>query len=254
MVSGMNIIDKYFEKIVEILEEIKNNEKENIEKAAEVISKAIINDRIIHIFGTGGHSNIAAEEMFYRSGGLIPINAILDSGINLAFGAIRSTLVERTPGYAKSILKNYDLKKGDVMIVANQYGINSATIDTALFAKELGLTVIAITSPEFSKKIPLDHPARHPSKKNLFEIADIVINGYMPFGDAVLEIKGVKQKVAPVSTIINAFIVNSIVARAVEKLIEKGIEPPIWTSGNIPGGDEANKKWIEKYKGRIKHL
>jgi len=253
-VDNMNIIDEYFKKVVEILEKIKNNEKENIEKAAEIISKAIIEDRIIHIFGTGGHSNIAAEEMLYRSGGLIPINAILDPGINLAFGATRSTLVERTPGYAQSILKNYDLKKRDVMIVANQYGINSATIDTALFAKELGLTVIAITSPEFSKKVPLDHPARHPSKKNLFEIADIVINGYMPFGDAVLEIKGVKQKVAPVSTIINAFIVNSIVARTVEKLIEKGIEPPIWTSGNIPGGDEANKKWIEKYKGRIKHL
>jgi uncharacterized phosphosugar-binding protein len=250
----MNIIDKYFDKIVEILEKIKNNEEKNIEKAAEVISKAIMENRIIHIFGTGGHSNIAAEEMFYRSGGLIPINAILDPGINLAFGAIRSILVERTPGYAQSILKNYDLKEGDVMIVANQYGINSVTIDTALEAKKLGLTVIAITSPEFSKKVPLDHPARHPSKKNLFEIADIVINGYMPFGDAVLEIKGVEQKVAPVSTIINAFVVNSIVARTIEKLVEKGIEPPIWVSANIPGGEEANKKWIEKYKGRIKHL
>jgi uncharacterized phosphosugar-binding protein len=76
----------------------------------------------------------------------------------------------------------------------------------------------------------------------------------MPFGDAVLEIKGIKQKVAPVSTIINSFIVNSIVARTVEKLIEKGIDPPIWTSANIPGGEEVNKKWIEKYKGRIKHL
>ncbi|MEM3407530.1 MAG: SIS domain-containing protein [Candidatus Aenigmatarchaeota archaeon] len=250
----MDIIDKYFEKVCETLEKIRNNEKENIEKAAEAISKAIIENKMIHVFGTGGHSNIAAEEMFYRSGGLVPINSILDPGVNLAFGAIRSTLVERTPGYAQSILKNYDLKEGDIMIVANQYGINSATIDTALEAKKLGLIVIAITSPEFSKKVPLDHPARHPSKKNLFEIADIVINGYMPFGDAVLEIEGIKQKVAPVSTIINAFIVNSIVARTVEKLVEKGIEPPIWTSGNIPGGDEANKKWIEKYKRRIKHL
>jgi len=250
----MDIVDKYFEKIVEILEKIKNYEKGNIEKTAEIISKAIIENKMIHIFGTGGHSNIAAEEMFYRAGGLIPINAILDPGVNLLFGATRSTLVERTPGYAQSVLKNYDLKEGDVMIVANQYGINSVTIDTALEAKRLGLTVIAITSPEFSKKVPLDHPARHPSKKNLFEIADIVINGHMPFGDAVLEIKGINQKVAPVSTIINAFIINSIVARTVEKLIEKKVEPPIWISSNIPGGEEANRKWIEKYKGKIKHL
>jgi uncharacterized phosphosugar-binding protein len=250
----MDIIDEYFEKVNELLNKIKNNEKKNIEKAAEIIANAIINDKLIHVIGPGGHSDLGAREMFYRAGGLIPIDAILDPGWSLEHGAKRSTSIERTPGYALAVLKQYLLEKGDVLIITQPWGINSICIDTALFAKELGLTVIAITSPEFSKKVPLDHPARHPSKKNLFEIADIVINNYMPFEDAVLDIEGSPQKVSPVSTILTTFVINCLVAATAKKISEKGIQPPIWRSGNIPGGDEYNRKWFEKYKGRIKLL
>ena len=70
----------------------------------------------------------------------------------------------------------------------------------------------------------------------------------------MVEIEGFSQKVAPVSTILNAFVLNSIVACTVENLVKKGITPPVWLSGNMPGGDEANKKYIEKYFERIKHL
>ena len=42
--------------------------------------------------------------------------------------------------------------------------------------------------------------------------------------------------------------------KAAEKLVEKGIAPPIWTSANMPGGDAANKALEEKYFSRIKHL
>ncbi|MEM1574119.1 MAG: SIS domain-containing protein [Candidatus Methanomethylicaceae archaeon] len=250
----MDVIDQYFEKVNELLNKIKNNEKENILKAAEIMANAIVNDRLIHVIGPGGHSDLGAREMFYRAGGLIPIDAILDPGWSLEHGARRSTSIERTPGYALAVLKQYPLEKGDVLIITQPWGINSVCIDTALEAKKLGLTVIAITSPEFSKKVPLDHPARHPSKKNLFEIADIVINNYMPFEDAVLDIEGSPQKVSPVSTILTAFTINCLVAATAKKLSERGIQPPIWRSGNIPGGDEYNRKWFEKYKGRIKHL
>lgn len=53
----------------------------------------------------------------------------------------------------------------DVMIVVNAYGINANAIDAAIESKKMGVKVIAVTSPGFSKVVPSDHPARHPSKK-----------------------------------------------------------------------------------------
>lgn len=37
-------------------------------------------------------------------------------------------------------------------------------------------------------------------------------------------------------------------------LAERGIEPPIWKSGNMPGGDEHGEVFIRKNIPRIKHL
>jgi len=252
MKGTLDSIDKLYSGVISLLKRIYEEERENIEKAADVLARAIKEDRLIHVFGTGGHSHMGAEELFYRAGGLVPINPILDPGVMLSYGGPRSTTVERIPGYCAKIMHHYDLKKGDPIIIVNAYGINACTIDAALEAKKLGLTVIAVTSPEFSKRIPPDHPARHPSKKNLFEIADITIDCKMPFGDAIVEIEGLPQKVAPVSTILVSFVLNALVAKTVEKLVKEGITPPIWMSANIPGGDEFNRKWLEKYRNRIK--
>ena len=76
----------------------------------------------------------------------------------------------------------------------------------------------------------------------------------MPFGDAVLELDGLDQKFAPISTIALAFTENAIIARAIEILVQQGIKPPIWQSANTPGGDEANAKNIEKYRPRVMKL
>ena len=52
-----------------------------IEAAAEVLATAIERDQLIHVIGPGGHSNMAAEEVLWRAGGLAPINA-MDFGLN----------------------------------------------------------------------------------------------------------------------------------------------------------------------------
>jgi uncharacterized phosphosugar-binding protein len=106
-------------------------------------------DKLIHVIGTGGHSNLGAEEMFWRAGGLVPINAILDPGTALIHGALRSNFVERSSGYAKAVL--------------DAYGINSMTIEVALEAKRRGVKSIGVTSPSFGEKVPKGHPARHAS-------------------------------------------------------------------------------------------
>ncbi|MDR7419050.1 MAG: SIS domain-containing protein [Armatimonadota bacterium] len=247
----------YQARIDELLHEIARTQGEQIQAAARLIADCLANDKLIHVFGTGGHSNMAAEEMFYRSGGLVPVNAILDPGVSLAFGAVRSTVIERAPGYAPRVLDVYGVGPGDVLVVVNAYGINGTTIDAAIEGKRRGASVIAITSPTFTKHIPPDHPARHPSKKNLFELpeVDVCIDCHMPVGDAVLQLEGMGgTPVGPCSTIVNAFCINSMVVAAVELMLSRGQTPPVWYSANMPGGDEKNKAAIANYRGRLRHL
>lgn len=247
-----DMIERYYSEVVSLMDKFKDSQAKAIQRAAKVLAESIKDDQVIHIFGTGGHSYMAAEEMFYRAGGLVPINPILDGGVSLANGAVRSTRVERTPGYAKAILDPLKLEDdGDVIIISNVYGVNSVTIESALEAKKKGLTVIALTSIEHAEQLPLDAPSRHPSKKNLFEIADITLDVPVPVGDAVLELEGLDVKVAPCSTILVSFCINCLVAETIKALIDMGEEPPVWKSANSPGGDEYIKKYITKYSRRI---
>ncbi len=241
--------------VVEILEKIAN-EEQNIKKAADIMAKSIAQDKIIHVIGTGGHSNMGAEEMFWRAGGLIPINAILDPGINLVHGARRTTILERTPGYGIKVMDAYNVGKtpDETIVIINACGINTMTIDVALEAKKRKMNTIGITSTSFATQVPAGHPSRHPSNKNLHGLVDVFIDNHQPIGDAVIELEGAEQKVAPVSTICNSFAIQLLVIETVKKILELGKKSLIWRSANMPGGDEANRKYFEEYSKRIKHL
>jgi len=244
----------YLREVTGLLGKIEKDSRESIAQAAELMSEAVVADELIHVIGTGGHSNMGAMELFWRAGGLVSINALLDPGIDLAHGAKHSNIMERTLGYGKSVLDSYDLKEGEVLVIVNAYGINTMTIEVALESKKKGLKTIGVGSVSFADFVPKNHPARHPSGKSLHEVVDVFVNNHMPQGDAVVKFDNLEQKVAPVSTLCNSFALNLMVVKTVEKILEKGVIPSIWTSANLPGGDEANKKYEEKYSARIRHL
>jgi uncharacterized phosphosugar-binding protein len=231
-------------------------EAESIEKASRVVAESIAREEPVHVIGPGGHSNMAAEEVLWRAGGLAPMNAILDPGTNLIHGAKRSNFIERTPGYALRVLDAYRVgrKPGEVIIIVNAYGVNSMCIDTVLEAKKRKMITIGITSRSFADALSKDHPSRHPSGKNLYQEVDHFLNCHLPYGDAVVEIRGCLQRTGPASTFCNVFTINLLVIETVKRLVEMGIQPPLWMSANLPGGDEANRSLEEKYIPRIKHL
>ncbi|MBR5226198.1 MAG: SIS domain-containing protein [Clostridia bacterium] len=251
-------IAEYKKAIFDCIDQIEQ-EEESILKAAEIMADAIEKDQLIHIIGTGGHSNMAAEEVFWRAGGLAPINALLDGGINLCNGARRSNIVERCEGYAETIFKTYQLGKdeGEVLIIATAYGVNAITIEMAMEAKKRGMKVIAVTARAFADNLPKDQklaPARHSSCQNLYEMADVFVDVHLPFGDAIIRFDGFKQPVGPVSTYCNSFALHCLVIETVRILLERGVEPPVWMSANLPGGHEANKRYEDKYGPRMRHL
>ena len=231
-------------------------EEEVIKRAARAAAESIVAGNLLHVIGPGGHSNMAAEEVLWRSGGLALVNSILDPGTNLIHGAKRSNYIERLPGYAQKVFDAYRLgnKPGEVIIIANAYGINSMCIDSALEAKKRNMISIGITSRSFADKLALDHPSRHPSGKNLYQEVDFFIDNHIPYGDAVVEIEGIAQKVGPTATICNVVAINCLMIEITKALKSLGFEPPIWVSANLPGGDQQNKAYEDKYIPLIKHL
>jgi uncharacterized phosphosugar-binding protein len=244
----------YLARITALLERIHAEEQASISKVASVLADQVAADRLIHIYGPGGHSNLASQEVFFRAGGLMHISAILDEGTMLAGGALRSMAMERTPGYGRIVIDNAGLGPGDVLILVNAYGINTALIDAALTANALGAGTIGISSREHAEKTTPDHPARHPSGSNLHDVVDLHIDTKVPVGDAVVELPGVTEKVGAVSTFANAYTLNWLVQCTISELRERNIEPPIWRSGNAPGGDEANRKFLDRFRGRVHSL
>lgn len=245
---------RYLALVTAHLNKLHDEEQSSIRQAARMVADHVKADRIVFAYGPGGHSNLGAQEIFFRAGGLMHISVILDEGTLLSGGALRSMAIERTPGYAGVVLEDYGLREGDLLILINAYGINSAVIDAALEAKRRGVATIGVTSSAHARETPPDHPARHPSKRNLYELVDVVLDCKIGVGDAVLELEGLEQRVGAMSTFANAFLLNALVAEAVAMLAAEGIDPPIWMSGNASGGDEWNRRYMEKFKGRIKKL
>ncbi len=89
------------------------------------------------------------------------VSAILDEGTLLSNGALRLMAIERTPGYGRIVIDDAGLGADDVLILVNAYGINAAPIDAALWAGELGVRTIGVSSRQHGDGTAADHPARH---------------------------------------------------------------------------------------------
>lgn len=243
-------IEKYAQHIKNIIDSIMDSQYISIKETAEVFADTVEQGGSIFVFGCS-HAGMITEELFYRTGGFALINPIFNPTLMLNTRPITLTSkVERVEGLGEHILDESPLKKNDTILIHSVSGRNPLTIDLALRAKEKGAFVIGLTSLNYSQNVK----SRHSSGKKLYEIADIIIDNCGNFGDASQEIEGLKQKIAPTSTIAGSFIVNSIVIETAAILLSRGTAPPIFHSANVDGGDEFNRNIFEKYKDRIFYM
>ncbi|MGI6773676.1 MAG: SIS domain-containing protein [Clostridiales bacterium] len=246
----MSYTRKYFEIIHKKLDELLESQEENIKALAVKLVDTVENGGKVFFFGCS-HAGMLAQEAFYRTGGLVIANPILPKGLTLDTVPVTDTSVlERKAEYAHEILDSTPISKGDLLVIHSVSGRNGVPVEMAIEARKRGIFTAAITSLTYSKA----SPSRHESGKRLFEVCDMVLDNVGEIGDAILTIDGFAEKTAPTSTIMGAAIINSLCAEAVALFVERGIEPPVFRSANIDGGDEYNARMFEKYKDRITYM
>jgi uncharacterized phosphosugar-binding protein len=240
----------YIGELIRRLDELLDRQRDRMEAAADLVANAIMNDGVVHTFGTG-HSSIVAQEAFMRAGGLFPVNAILDERVVLSGGSLMSAAMERHEGLAAEILAAHDIHPSDAGIVISNAGRNAAPVEMAMEMRQRGIPVIGITSTTHSRTAS----AVHSSGKKLMDVADVVLDNGAPHGDACVSIPGLPTAMGPVSTVTGAALIHSVFILAAEKMLARGYEPVALPSGNVETADFTRiQEAMQAFADRIKHL
>jgi uncharacterized phosphosugar-binding protein len=245
----MSLIQAYRDKVVNVLDRLVLEQGKALETAQAWVAETLRADGLVYVTGSG-HSHLIAAEVFYRAGGIAPLQAIFDPPLMLHEGAQRSTQLERTEGYAAGVLDAYPLGPKDILFIVSNSGRNAFPVEAALHAKARGTRTVAITSMDTAGRVA----SRHSSGRSLHDIADLVIDNAVAQGDASLEITGTDLRMGPVSTIAGAFIMNIVMAGAVEQLAAQGVAVDVYRSANLDNNDTGAGAIVERWRGRIKGL
>ncbi|WP_099224773.1 SIS domain-containing protein [Listeria costaricensis] len=227
----------FFEKAKEITSKLEATEAEAIHQAAEILANGLAKGGIIQAFGSG-HSYAAAIEICGRAGGFIPSKVIHDPAMGI---------YESIEGVGGLLTHRLEAKPGDVFFLISNSGRNPLSIELAEWVKAQGNPLIVVTALDISK----NSTSRHSSGKLLYEFADVVLDNHSAFGDAALSVDGFDAKICGTSSFAAVLLLQQVIYEAVEKLVAKGVEPPIYKSANIDGGYEYNFALEDQYADRI---
>ena len=237
--------EQYLIEAQKLLEKIRANQLDSIQRAAQVMAASIAAGRAVHMFGSG-HSVIPVLDIFPRYGAYVGFHPIMDPrlmwfNITGPGGARELLWLERVEGYVKNMLLSHNLDPRDTMLVFSHGGMNAAPIEVALGAREKGLTVVAVTSVANRQ---LNEPA-HSSGQSLHDVADIVIDNCSPPEDALVTIDGLAGKVAASSTLTAVAISMALVAQTTAELAAQGALPErVFVSPNVPGVARTNNEQV----------
>lgn len=240
---------QYITIIQDLIKGVLETQMDKIDEAGAILAESLMNEGFVYVFGTG-HSHMMAEELFYRAGGLARIYPILEDALMLHNGAIKSTEMERLDGYAELILDRYECTEKDCLIIASNSGRNAVSIDMVKAAHKRGMKVIGLTNLTHSKA----QESRHSSGFKLYMIGDVVLDNQGCLGDASIYVPEIDRNIAATSTSLGAMLLQAVAISAVEKMIEEGHIPEVFSSANLDEGDEINDEMLAKYRSFIKPL
>ncbi len=251
--------DQYIHRLTALIEEAGTANDAALDQASGAFADTLANGGLVHLFGSG-HSVLPCQEAFPRYGSFIGFNPLTDPRLMwhdvLGTGGVRELLwLERTEHYIDVFLAHEPLNSGDCLIVYSHSGRNAAGIDAALYAKERGLFVVAVSCGAM-----LAQAASHSSGKRLADVADVLIDTKAPVEDAVVPVDGWSRPVSGTSTVLAMILTHELIARTAVNLSGRGIELPTFASPTVPGVTLGDTDLVyAKYRERMlgaqqKHL
>lgn len=247
------IAGTYHDRLATLISRIRETQWPVMNAVADRMYTSMATGGLVHLFGSG-HSHLPVEEAFFRSGGLAPMNPIFDPSLMLHEGIAKIVKLERTEGYAKIVLDNYDVRHGEVLIIFSASGKNAVPVEMAMLGCERGLYTVGVTALDYASRTP----AMHSSGKHLHEVVDAVIDSSAPFGDALVEderLPGIGA-VGAGATITSLYIVTMLQMLVVDRYLEAGKSPPLTVCFNTGEAEAAehNARSYQAIRARMRHL
>ena len=210
----MELIDRYHLAIYDLLNKVRITQRENIEKAADIVKDAILSGHKVYLSSI---CHYIEYDIIRRGGGPV-------------------------------FYKHYEegkteLKEGDVLFVSSVSGRTLSVVNLAYDAVKKGVKVIAFTSMEYATAVD----AVHESGKKLYEIATFTLDNCAPSAEAMLDVDGIEARFGAASGIASDFIMWSLTAVLVEKMLKEGNVPGILKSANYEDGMSYNKEIIDAH-------
>ena len=244
----MTAIQRYFDAAAQIVRRVTETQADAIEEAAQRCAAAIASDHLVHLFGSG-HSRMAVEEIWPRYGSFPGFHPIVELSLTFhnqvvgANGQRQAMFVENTPGFAVAILRNFQLRQDDVMIVFSTSGTSVVPVEMAMLAREQGLFTVGAMSVEHCRRAE----AKQPDGKKLLDVVDLALDNCAPPGDSAVRVADLEQPVGPTSTLGNTVIANALKCRVAELLSAAGKPPLVLTSSLIAGPEESARLFDAAY-------
>lgn len=230
------------EHVRELLDKL---DAQDLGRAAELLLGAVRSEGIVYAAGAG-HSLAMVCETFYRAGGLAAVRPLWDPALLPLSDARRSSAAEREPGRGRELVAHANPAPPDVLVVFSTNGRNPYPVEVAQEALARGVPVIAVTS------LPASAAATDRTGTRLADHATVVLDTGVPPGDVIYPPRA--PRTAAVSTILGAYLWCSLLTELDRLATASNVTLPLWTSANVPGGDEHNTALFARYGERIPEL
>jgi len=261
---------RFYQEALARLNTLLDSQREALDRAASLCTEAIAADGLVHLFGCG-HSRMLCEEMTPRQGCFVGWHTLVELALTyhnpiVGPNGLRQSLhLEKTPGYAEQVLRNFAFGPKDVMVIVSTSGIREVIVEMAEGARRRGLPVIGVVSRAHCEQAT---PA-HPSGKKLLDVADVVLDNGAPVGDSLLEIQGLltpnpsplegrgANRTGPFSTVGGALVMNMLRCEVAQRLMDRGIEPVFLPSHQFVGSrtvEEQLEYFYAQYARRMAPL
>jgi len=246
---------QWLENARRVMDDIERTQKEEIRRAAGIMADSIAAGRWVHTWGCG-HATLPVEEMYPRIGGFVGFHPMIELPLTYfthivgEMGIHQFLFLERAEGFGREVMKSYTFDPRDTMWIFSHTGINAVNIDIALESRARGMKVIVFGSAEAGR----GRVSRHSCGKNIFELADVVVDTCVPIEDASVPLKSHPDKVGPVSTMAFVTAVWMTITTVAELLVERGVKLHIHPSHNNPADTTARSRLdaaLAEYKRRV---